>query len=191
MPETLHSLGPMFVQACESGVMSSSTLMGVAVPLLQQAIIEGRHRTVLSCMNCHNVHLNVLVSLLNDPSKVPHVCHVVRCFLYSLFCPVFIRNAWQKTGITVAGKSGEGGHEMKDRERDQEANVVDTAVQVLGTVAGQLGWPQYQELLGTFNRAMQRTESKVGAVHGACGYNRSALLWCRRTRREQSPRLAR
>ena len=51
---------------------------------------------------------------------------------------------------------------MKDRERDQEANVVDTAVQVLGTVAGRLGWPQYQELLGTFNRAMQHTEGKVG-----------------------------
>ena len=69
---------------------------------------------------------------------------------------------------------------MKDRERDQEANVVDTAVQVLGAVAGQLGWPQYQELLGTFSRAMQRTEGKVGGVHGACGYNRTALLWCRK-----------
>ncbi len=54
---------------------------------------------------------------------------------------------------------------MKDRERDQEANVVDTAVQVLGTVAGQLGWPQYQELLGIFNRAMQRTEGKVRAAN--------------------------
>ena len=50
---------------------------------------------------------------------------------------------------------------MKDRERDQEANVVDTAVQVLGVVAQHLEWPQYQELLGTFNRAMQRTEGKV------------------------------
>lgn len=178
MPETLHSLGPMRVQACESGVMSSSTLMGVAVPLLQQAIIEGRHRTVLSCMNCHNVHLNVLVSLLNDPSKVPYVCHVMRCFLYSLFCPVFYQECMAENRHDCAGKSGEGGHEMKDRERDQEANVVDTAVQVLGTVAGQLGWPQYQELLGTFNRAMQRSEGKVGAVQGACGYNRSALLWC-------------
>ena len=71
---------------------------------------------------------------------------------------------------------------MKDRERDQEANVVDTAVQVLGAVAGQLGWPQYQELLGTFSRAMQRTEGKVGGVHGARGYNRTALLWCRKHR---------
>lgn len=49
------------MQACESGVMSSSTLMGVAVPLLQQAIIEGRHRIVLSCMNHNFVHLNLLV----------------------------------------------------------------------------------------------------------------------------------
>lgn len=29
------------VQACQNGVMTSTTLMGVAVPLLQQAIIEG------------------------------------------------------------------------------------------------------------------------------------------------------
>ena len=50
---------------------------------------------------------------------------------------------------------------MKDGERDQEANVVDTAVQVLGVVAQHLEWPQYQELLGIFNRAMQRTEGKV------------------------------
>lgn len=50
---------------------------------------------------------------------------------------------------------------MKDRERDQEANVVDTAVQVLGAVAQCLDWPRYQELLGIFNRAMQRTEGKV------------------------------
>ncbi len=64
-------------------------------------------------------------------------------------------------GVHDAGKSGEGGHEMKDRERDQEANVVDTAVQVLGVVAQQLEWPRYQELLGIFNRAMQRTEGKV------------------------------
>ena len=50
---------------------------------------------------------------------------------------------------------------MKDRERDQEANVVDTAVQVLGGVAARLDWPRYQQLLGTFSRAMQRTEGKV------------------------------
>ena len=50
---------------------------------------------------------------------------------------------------------------MKERERDQEANVVDAAVQVLGAVAGQLDWPRYQQLLGTFSRAMQRTEGKV------------------------------
>ena len=61
------------MQACESGVMSSSTLMGVAVPLLQQAIIEGRHRAVLSCMERYIVHLNLLVSLLNDPSKSSQV----------------------------------------------------------------------------------------------------------------------
>ena len=65
------------MQACESGVMSSSTLMGVAVPLLQQAIIEGWHRIVLSCMKRHIVHLNLLASLLNDPSKVSYVCHKV------------------------------------------------------------------------------------------------------------------
>jgi len=29
------------VQACQSGVMSGTTLMGVAAPLLQQVIIEG------------------------------------------------------------------------------------------------------------------------------------------------------
>ncbi len=57
---------------------------------------------------------------------------------------------------------------MKDRERDQEANVVDTAVQVLGVVAQHLEWPQYQELLGTFNRAMQRIEGKVWPLSGAC-----------------------
>ena len=50
---------------------------------------------------------------------------------------------------------------MKDRERDQEANVVDTAVQVLGAAAARLDWPRYQQLLGTFSRAMQRTEGKV------------------------------
>ena len=61
------------MQACESGVMSSSTLMGVAVPLLQQAIIEGRHRIVLSCMKHYIVHLNLLVSLLSDPSKLSQV----------------------------------------------------------------------------------------------------------------------
>jgi hypothetical protein len=103
---------------------------------------------------------------------------VMRCFLYSLFCPVFEHECMANYMRCCAGKSGEGGHEMKDRERDQEANVVDTAVQVLGAVAGQLGWPQYQELLGTFSRAMQRTEGKVGGVHGARGYNRTALLWC-------------
>ena len=53
---------------------------------------------------------------------------------------------------------------MKDRERDQEANVVDTAVQVLGGVAARLDWPRYQQLLGTFSRAMQRTEGKVRLV---------------------------
>ena len=61
---------------------------------------------------------------------------------------------------------------MKDRERDQEANVVDTAVQVLGVVAQRLEWPQYQELLGMFNRAMQRTEGKVrqrSPAHSRCG----------------------
>ena len=74
---------------------------------------------------------------------------------------------WEVTWSGCAGKSGEGGHEMKDRERDQEANVVDTAVQVLGVVARHLDWPQYQELLGAFNRAMQRTEGKVQPSSGS------------------------
>ena len=31
----------MPLQACQSGLVSSNTLMGIAVPLLQQAILEG------------------------------------------------------------------------------------------------------------------------------------------------------
>ena len=92
------------MQACESGVMSSSTLMGVAVPLLQQAIIEGRHRIVLSCMKRHIVHLSVLVSLLNNPSKVPYVCHEVLP-LQPLLSSLLSGMHGRKTGVAVQARA--------------------------------------------------------------------------------------
>ena len=48
------------------------------------------------------------------------------------------------------------GHEMKQGDRDREANVVDEAVGTLRAVAAALPWQQYHQLLGQYLRLMRR-----------------------------------
>lgn len=62
---------PYVVQACQSGVMSGTTLMGVAAPLLQQVIIEGeRCGGPARHFPLNNVVIHGLVSF----SPLQHYC---------------------------------------------------------------------------------------------------------------------
>ena len=69
--------------------------------------------------------------------------------------------------MLVSGRAAEGGgHDLKDSDRDREANVVAAAVTALGVVAGSLPWPAYSQLLGRFLRllAAHGEEKKVRIV---------------------------
>ncbi|KAK9818396.1 hypothetical protein WJX72_012002 [[Myrmecia] bisecta] len=70
----------------------------------------------------------------------------------------------------VEGKGAEAsGHEMKEIDRDREANVVDAAVTALGAVARQLPWVQYQQLLNQFLRIMKRlADSSKAIIRAVC-----------------------
>ena len=70
-----------------------------------------------------------------------------------------------RTLISRAGKAGEGGgHELKELDRDREANVVTAAIAALAAAAGALAWPHYQQLLGRFMRIMGRDASKARPI---------------------------
>lgn len=69
--------------------------------------------------------------------------------------------------VLNTGRAGEGGgHELKDLDRDKEANVVAAAVAALGAVAMALPWPAFSQLLGRFLRllAAHGEERKVGQL---------------------------
>ncbi len=75
------------------------------------------------------------------------------------------RNTSRPARPRAAGKAGEGGgHELKDLDRDREANVVSAAVACLAAAAAALAWPHYQQLLGRFMRLMARDASKARAA---------------------------
>ena len=56
----------------------------------------------------------------------------------------------------AGGTSDSAGHAAREADRGREANVADAAVAALGAVAGAVGWPQYQQLLGGLLRLLQR-----------------------------------
>lgn len=75
-----------------------------------------------------------------------------------------------------AGKAAEGGgHELKELDRDREANVVTAAIAALAAAAGVLAWPHYQQLLGRFMRIMGRDASKARAM--SCALLAARSLW--------------
>ncbi|GIL61502.1 hypothetical protein Vafri_15933, partial [Volvox africanus] len=57
------------------------------------------------------------------------------------------------------GADGSGGGK-KQSDIDKEANVTDAAVTALGAVAATLPWPQYEQLLNQFMRAMRARPAK-------------------------------
>jgi hypothetical protein len=57
----------------------------------------------------------------------------------------------------LVSRAGEGGgHDVKDIDRDREANVVEAAVSAAGAIARRLAWVHYQQLLSQFLRLMKR-----------------------------------
>ena len=62
--------------------------------------------------------------------------------------------------------SDSAGHVAREADRGREANVADAAVAALGAVAGAVGWPQYQQLLGGLLRLLQR-QAEGNKVHRA------------------------
>lgn len=65
----------------------------------------------------------------------------------------------------LEGKAGEdSGHEIKQVDRDREANVTDAAIQTLGALAAQLPWVQYEQLLNQWMKAMKKKGGKVSIL---------------------------
>ncbi|KAK9845304.1 hypothetical protein WJX81_002986 [Elliptochloris bilobata] len=70
--------------------------------------------------------------------------------------------------MIIEGKAAEGGgHELKELDRDREANVVTAAIAALAATAGALAWPHYQQLLGRFMRIMGRDAGKA-VIRAVC-----------------------
>ena len=66
----------------------------------------------------------------------------------------------------LEGKAGEdSGHEIKQVDRDREANVTDAAIQTLGALAAQLPWVQYEQLLNQWMKAMKKKGGKVSLLN--------------------------
>ncbi|KAL0044331.1 hypothetical protein WJX82_000142 [Trebouxia sp. C0006] len=68
----------------------------------------------------------------------------------------------------LEGKAAEAsGHDIKQIDKDREANVTDAAVTTLGALAAQLPWVQYEQLLNQWLKVMKKTGTKA-VIRGVC-----------------------
>ncbi|KAL0035339.1 hypothetical protein WJX77_001780 [Trebouxia sp. C0004] len=68
----------------------------------------------------------------------------------------------------LEGKAAEeSGHDIKQIDKDREANVTDAAVTTLGALARQLPWIQYEQLLNQWLKVMKKSGTKA-VIRGVC-----------------------
>ncbi|KAL0018407.1 hypothetical protein WJX79_009395 [Trebouxia sp. C0005] len=68
----------------------------------------------------------------------------------------------------LEGKAAEeSGHDIKQIDKDREANVTDAAVTTLGALSAQLPWLQYEQLLNQWLKVMKKTGTKA-VIRGVC-----------------------